>query len=75
MAVAMILWYDPDLRATQDRLWQELDFAWKATFHADLGPAGLETWLVDDPHAFTESESQWRTETLLYLKMGPSRSA
>ncbi len=52
-ALAMILWYDPELRGTQDRLWQELDFAWKATFHADLGPAGLEMWPVDGPRAFT----------------------
>jgi hypothetical protein len=73
MAVAMILWYNTDLRATQDRLWQELNFAQKATFHADLAPAALETWPVDGPHVFTDSESQWLTETLLYLKKGPWR--
>jgi hypothetical protein len=32
LAVAMTLWYQPDLRGTQARAWDELDYAWYATF-------------------------------------------
>jgi hypothetical protein len=36
MAFAMILWYQPDLRLTQQRLWDELNYSGQATFHCDL---------------------------------------
>jgi hypothetical protein len=74
LAVAMILWYEPDIRFTQDRLWQELNFAWKAKLHSDLGPASLETWPKDGPHDFIENESRWHTETLRSFKL-PQRGA
>ncbi len=44
MAIAMIMWYQPDLRLTQLRLWEELKYAWNATFHCNLHPNGLEKW-------------------------------
>ena len=74
MAVAMLLWFDTDLRATQTRLWNELTLCWKATFHSDLDLPGLERWPKGDhPHAFTQEQSDWLEGTLRYLKRGPGR--
>jgi hypothetical protein len=42
MALAMILYYETGLRNSQQRLWDELSFAWRATFHSELHPNVLE---------------------------------
>ena len=36
MAVAMILWYQADLREKHKRVWDELNYAWMATFSCDV---------------------------------------
>ena len=72
MAVAMILWYDGDLRAQHARAWDGLNAAWKATFHTELTAAALEKWPKDGPHGFNETQSTWLASTLRYLK-GQSR--
>ena len=48
MAVAMILWYQADLREKHKRVWEELrvNYAWMATFSCDLHDVGLEKWPV-----------------------------
>ena len=68
MAVAMLLWYDGDLRALHARAWDGLNAAWKATFHSELTAAALEKWPVDGPHGFNETQSTWLASTLRYLK-------
>ena len=68
MAVAMILWYDLDLRAKHSRAWESLTAAWKATFHTELTAGALEKWPQDGPHGFSEDQSTWLTSTLRYLK-------
>ena len=73
MAVAMILWYQADLREKHKRVWDELNFAWLATFSCDLHAVGLEKWPVTGPFAFDESQSKWLTDTLRFLKMSAGR--
>jgi hypothetical protein len=75
MAIAMIMWYQPDLRLTQLRLWEELKYAWNTTFHCDLHPDWLEKWPEDRPHAFNSEESKWLAETLCYFNRTPGRPA
>jgi hypothetical protein len=75
MAIAMIMWYQPDLRLSQLRLWEQLMYAWNTTFHCDLHPNGLEKWQEDGPHAFNTEESKWLAETLCYFKRTPGRPA
>ncbi len=78
LAIAMVLWYQDDLRLKHMRLWGELNYAWSATFqcfHCDLYPNGLEKWQESGPHAFTESESRWLDGTLRFLKKTAARSA
>ena len=33
LAVAMIFWYDPDIRAAHSSVWDALQYSWHATFH------------------------------------------
>ena len=73
VAVAMILWYQADLREKHKRVWDELNFAWLATFSCDLHAVGLEKWPVTGPFAFDESQSKWLTDTLRFLKMSAGR--
>ncbi len=70
LVVAMIRWYDPQLRAANARVWDELQFAWHATFHSDLAETrtALEKWPVAGSHAFDEIECNWLKETLRCLK-------
>ncbi len=78
LAIAMILWYQDDLRLKHMQLWPswgELKYAWSATFHCDLHPNGLEKWPKSEPHAFTESESRWLDGTLRFLKKITARNA
>ncbi len=75
LAIAMILWYQDDLRLKHMRLWGELIYAWSATSHCYLHPNGLEKWPESGPHAFTESESRWLDGTLRFLKKTTTRSA
>lgn len=72
-AVAMILFYEADLREKHTRTWDGLSAAWKATFHQDLSSRALEKWPEDGPHGFNAAESAWLAETLRYLKRGPGR--
>jgi hypothetical protein len=74
-AVAMILFYDKELREKYSRTWDALSAAWKATFHQDLSSRALEKWPQDGPHGFNNAESEWLTGTLRYLKRGPGRPA
>ena len=74
MAVAMILWHDPDLRAKHSCAWDGLTAAWRATFHHDLTARDLEKWPEDGPHGFNKSESAWLAGTLRFLKRGPGRA-
>jgi hypothetical protein len=74
-AVAMILWYDKELRDKYSRTWDALSAAWQATFHQDLSSRALEKWPQDGPHGFNNAESEWLTGTLRYLKRGPGRPA
>ena len=75
MALAMILYHDEGLRSSQQRIWDELNFAWRATFHSELHSNVLERWPEDGPHAFTKEQSTWLAETLRILKRGPGRPA
>ncbi len=75
LAIAMILWYQHDLRLKHMRLLGELNYAWSATFHCDLHPNGLEKWQVTGPHAFTKTESKWLAESLRFLKRTAGRPA
>ena len=56
LAVAMILWYDTEIRAAHSKVWDTLQYSWHATFHTDLSAAGLEKWPTTGPHAFNEQE-------------------
>ena len=69
MAVAMILWYQADLREKHKRVWDELNYAWLATFSCDLHAVGLEKWPVTGTFAFDEAQSKWLTDTLRFLKL------
>ena len=68
MAVAMIMWYDTDIRAAHSSVWDALRFAWQASFHSALSAVGLEKWPTTGPHAFNEQQCAWLTETLRCLK-------
>jgi hypothetical protein len=74
LAVAMILWHDPDLRAKHASAWDGLTAAWKATFHHDLTARDVEKWPEDGPHGFNKNESAWLAGTLRFLKRGPGRA-
>jgi hypothetical protein len=58
-AVAMILFYERDLREKHTRTWDCLSAAWKATFHQDLSSRALEKWPEDGPHGFNATKSAW----------------
>ena len=68
LAVAMLLWYDPALRAKHTRAWDSLTAAWKATFHTELTAGALEKWPEDGPHGFSKAQSTWLSATLRFLK-------
>jgi hypothetical protein len=68
LAVAMIMWYDTDIRAAHSSVWDALQFAWQASFHSALSAVGLEKWPTTGPHAFNEQQCSWLTETLRCLK-------
>jgi hypothetical protein len=70
MATAMILWYNTDLRAKYNRVWEALKYAWLASFDKELCAEALETWPTSGPYAFSEAESLWLTGTLQFLKAG-----
>jgi hypothetical protein len=73
IAVDMILWYQPAFRAKQKRIWDELNFAWAATFAIDLTAAGLERRPKSGPHAFNKAQFKWLFETLRFLKQSTGR--
>ena len=75
MALAMILYYEEGPRNSQQRIWEELNFAWRATFHSELHSNVLDRWPEDGPHAFTKEQSTWLAETLRILRRGPGRPA
>ena len=68
LAVAMILWYDTEIRAAHSKVWDALQYSWHATFHTELSAVGLERWSITGPHAFNEHECTWLTETLRCMK-------
>ena len=70
LAVAMILWYQAELREKHKRVWDELNYAWLATFSCELHPVGMEKWPRTGPFAFDETQCHWLTETLRFLKAG-----
>ncbi len=51
LAVVMILCYQPDLRAKQKRVWDNLNYAWAAKFGIEMTAACLELWPEFGPHA------------------------
>ena len=55
LAVAMIMWYQADLRDKHKRVWDELNYAWLATFSCDLNAVGLEKWPETGPFAFDKT--------------------
>ncbi len=59
LAVAMIMWYQADLRNKHKRVWDELNYAWLATFSCDLHAVGLEKWPETGPFAFDKTQSKW----------------
>ena len=69
------MWYQADLREKHKRVWDELIYAWLATFSCDLHAVGLEKWPVTGPFAFDEAQSKWLTDTLRFLMLsaGPPR--
>jgi hypothetical protein len=75
MALGMIFYYEESIRTSQPRIWDELNFAWRATFHSELHSNVLDRWPEDGPHAFTKDQSTWLAETLRILKRGPGRPA
>ena len=66
----MILWYQAELREKHKRVWDELNYAWLATFSCELHPVGMEKWPRTGPFAFDETQCHWLTETLRFLKAG-----
>ena len=67
-AVAILFSHISSLRTAHSRVWDDLQFAWHATFHTKLSDTVLETWPTTGPHAFSASQAEWLTETLRYLK-------
>ena len=70
----MILWYQADLREKHKRVWDELNYAWLATFSCDLHAVGLEKWPRTGPFRFDEAQCKWLTETLRFLKQSAGRA-
>jgi hypothetical protein len=60
LAVAMIMWYQANLslRDKHKRVWDELNYAWLATFLCDLHAVGLEKWPETGPFAFDKNQSK-----------------
>ncbi len=73
LAAAMILWYQADLREKHKRLWDELNYAWLATFSCDLHAVGWEKWPRTGLFRFDEVQCKWLTETLCFLKQSAGR--
>ena len=67
-AVAILFCYIPSLRTAHSRVWDDLQYAWRATFHTELSDTVLGTWPTTGPHAFSASQAEWLTETLRHLK-------
>jgi hypothetical protein len=72
MAVAMIMLYQTELRESHKRVWDELNYAWLATFSCELHTVGVELWPETGPFVFTQDQSNWLTK-LLILKTGEGR--
>ncbi len=71
----MLFWHIPRLRTAHSRVWDDLQYAWRATFHSELSDTVLEKWPTTGPHAFSADQAHWLTETLRHiknLKPGPS---
>jgi hypothetical protein len=73
LAVAMIMWYQADLRDKHKRVWDELNYAWLATFSCVLNAVALEKWPETGPFAFDKVQSKWLTDTLHFLKQSTAR--
>ncbi len=73
MAVAMNMLYQTKLRERHKRVWDELNYAWLATFSCDLHTVRVELWPETGLFAFTQDQSNWLTNTLLFLKAGTGR--
>jgi hypothetical protein len=58
LAVAMIMWYQADLRDKHKRVWDELNHVWLATFLCDLHAVGLEKWPETGPFALDKNQSK-----------------
>jgi hypothetical protein len=69
----MIMWYQADLRDKHKRVWDQLNYAWLATFSCDLHAVGLEKWPETGPFAFNEAQSKWLTDTLRFLQQSSGR--
>ncbi len=69
----MIMWYQADLRDKHKRVWDELNYAWLATFSCDLHAVGLEKWPETGPFAFYQTQSKWLTDTLYFPKQSAGR--
>ena len=67
-AVAILFCHIPSLRTAHSRVWDELQYAWHASFHTKLSDTVLETWPTTGPHAFSAVQAEWMTETLRYLR-------
>ena len=74
LAVAMIMWYQADLSDKHKRVWDELNYAWLATFSCDLNAVGLQKLPETGPFAFDKTQSKWQTETLHFLNQSTGRS-
>jgi hypothetical protein len=59
----MLFWHIPSLRIAHPRVWDDLQYAWRATFRTELSDTVLEKWTTTGPHAFSADQSQWLTET------------
>jgi hypothetical protein len=73
LAVAMVMWYQADLRDKHQRVWDELNYAWLATFSCDLHAVGLEKWPETGPFALDKTQSKWLTDTFHFLKQSTGR--
>ncbi len=66
--MALIFCHIPSLCTVHSKVWDDLQYAWRATFHTELSDIVLDTWPTTGPHAFSALQSDLLTETLLYLK-------
>ncbi len=48
-----LFWHIPSLHTTHPRVWDDLQYAWRATFDTEVSDTVLETWLTTVPHAFS----------------------